>query len=47
MRRVLHATKALPRGWTDREGLHFSFAITPPGAASFNLELQKKPYWDE
>ncbi len=32
---------------TDQEVVRFSFAITPPGAATFDLKFQKKLYWDE
>lgn len=32
---------------TDQEVMRFSFAITPPGAATFDLKFQKKLYWDE
>lgn len=31
----------------DQEVVRFSFAITPPGAATFDLKFQKKLYWDE
>ena len=32
---------------TDQEVVRFSFAITPPGAATFDLKFQKKLYWGE
>ncbi len=32
---------------TNREVLRFAIAITPPGAATYNLEFQQELYWDE